>query len=205
VNASDKARAADGRRRAAEAKIAETDAYITKKSATLGEEAVADARDVLAQAQALIEEGAAQVEAGDTGTAFRTFQEAHLLADRAKVVLVMSAKLGITVRGQDGSGHQEDRGHGRSDEDRDEPSDDMNGDDASPDHDEEGATLFDQTPSWDAEGSVRIDPDHNVSQGWNGDDGDNGEGDRRDGDALLEVEGSVDARLKLGGDRWRND
>lgn len=103
VNEPDKRRAAESRLAEAQSKIAETESYLAKREGKFAPEATEAARAVLAQADGMVQEGVALMGESDFGGAFRKFQEAHLLASRAKVTLVMSERLGISIPpGDDG-------------------------------------------------------------------------------------------------------
>ena len=89
--------AAEGRLRAAEYKIAEVTEYLAKWEERLGASATAQARARLEVAEKTVADGKVKLEAGAYGEAFVLFQQAHRIAQEAKLLLEARKELNIEV------------------------------------------------------------------------------------------------------------
>ncbi|MBI4122071.1 MAG: hypothetical protein HY461_01945 [Parcubacteria group bacterium] len=93
--------AAEGKLKAAENKIDEVERFIADADVSATVKAQAEAR--LNAAEAAIVRGKAELTAEAYGKAFVTFQEAHGLAQEAKLLVATSQRLEVNVNGSDAS------------------------------------------------------------------------------------------------------
>ncbi|MFC1702968.1 DUF5667 domain-containing protein [Patescibacteria group bacterium] len=91
----DKERAAQGRLKATEKKITEVSSFIDKKEGDIGEDAAIAAREALAEADDLMQQALGLAEEGEYGDSFRLAQQAHRLANHARVLTAAKAKFHI--------------------------------------------------------------------------------------------------------------
>ncbi|MDP3962935.1 MAG: hypothetical protein Q8Q39_00350 [bacterium] len=90
--------AAEGKKGAAENKIAEATQYLARVKAALGAEATAKAESRLSIAEEVLAEGSVKLAAGVYGEAFILFQEAHDIAQEAKLLIQARQNLKLDVK-----------------------------------------------------------------------------------------------------------
>ncbi len=91
--------AAQGRLTAATNKIAEVRAFIQKMEARLGAQATAEAEARLEVAESTLAQGEAKLDAEAFGEAFVLFQEAHQIAQEAKLLVEANAEIELKIKG----------------------------------------------------------------------------------------------------------
>ncbi len=100
--------ASRGRLRATENKITEVERYIDRMEERLDAGVAADARAQLSEARSLTAEGETELSTGSFGEAFVLFQQAHRLAQQAKLTAQTQTKLNIQVTVGEGADREED-------------------------------------------------------------------------------------------------
>lgn len=90
--------AAEGKLTAANNKIAEVRAFIDRTKVSLGTEATAQVEAKLKVAENTVAEGRAKFEAGAFGEAFVLFQEAHQIAQEAKLMVETRQELKLEIK-----------------------------------------------------------------------------------------------------------
>ena len=136
---------AEGKMHAAENKVAEVKRYLTRIKTALGMEATAKADARLVVAEDVLAEGEAKFDASAYGEAFVLFQEAHDIAQEAKLLIEARKNLNIEVkfnsdaRNQRIRIEQKDDNSSESNADDDNDADDAD-DDSSESKDEKNAT-----------------------------------------------------------------
>lgn len=90
--------AAEGKFNASTNKIAEVRAFIGQAKTSIGTEATAQAEAKLKVAESTVAEGRAKFEAGAYGEAFILFQEAHKVAQEAKLMVKTQQELKLEIK-----------------------------------------------------------------------------------------------------------
>lgn len=91
---------AENRKKSAQKKLDETKNYIEKWEKRLGSEATVEARTQIQKAQEIIIRGEAELNAQKSGEAFNSFQEAHRMAQQARLLLEAKKNFNVNIIGK---------------------------------------------------------------------------------------------------------